>query len=455
MHQVTKRLSDFAANLRFEDIPKEAIDLTKLYLADYYAACFAGYRVNDKMNEAMRGILEHMGGTEEASVLFGQRKMPVENAAFLNAVYAHGADMDDGNRKAMGHIAAHVMPAVFALAETLPVRWSEVLVSIHVGYEVYNRIAAAAQPGLLRRGFHSTGTAGSIACGAACAKLMGLDSHGIYHAMAIAAVQSGGLLIITESGQACKPLNPANAARAGILAAKLAARGIDGPIDPLESPKGWFNAMTEQVDDSEIIEGLGTRFTMCESYLKPYPSCRHTHCGIDGALKIRQQMLSKYGSVPVDRIERINILIYPNAVRVAGKIKIPKTADEAKFSIHYSLVCALLNGHYNLEDLNLSDLSKEAAELIEKIFVTECNEMENAKEGIRGAKVELALQDGSRFSEMVLIPKGDAANPLTWDDMKEKMNGCTEGLLNEEQQKGLLDRIMQLNVSELYWPILL
>lgn len=34
------------------------------------------------------------------------------NAAFMNAVYAHGADMDDGNRKSAGHIGAHVISSV-------------------------------------------------------------------------------------------------------------------------------------------------------------------------------------------------------------------------------------------------------------------------------------------------------------------------------------------------------
>ena len=58
----------------------------------------------------MLEIVDGMGGTEEASVMFAGKKYPVENAAFMNAVYAHGADMDDGNRKAMGHVGAHVMP---------------------------------------------------------------------------------------------------------------------------------------------------------------------------------------------------------------------------------------------------------------------------------------------------------------------------------------------------------
>ena len=32
--------------------------------------------------------------------------------AFLNALYAHGADLDDGNSKSAGHIGASVISAV-------------------------------------------------------------------------------------------------------------------------------------------------------------------------------------------------------------------------------------------------------------------------------------------------------------------------------------------------------
>ena len=88
------------------------------------------------------------------------------NAAFMNAVYAHGADMDDGNRKSAGHIGAHVISSVFALGEKLGVTWKDIIVAINVGYEFFNRIAGAAQPGLYNRGFHSTGIAGAMACGA-------------------------------------------------------------------------------------------------------------------------------------------------------------------------------------------------------------------------------------------------------------------------------------------------
>lgn len=438
MTHLTQRLAGFIAELKYEDLSPEVIETTKQYILDYYASCYAGMKVNEKFNHAVEEILFAMGGIEEASVLHSGRKLPVMYAAFLNAVYSHGADMDDGNRKAMGHVAAHVMSAVFALAETLHVSGKDMIVAINVGYEVYNRVAAAVQPGLVRRGFHSTGTAGAIACGAAAAKLLGLSEQEIYNAISLSAIQSSGLMIITESGQSCKPVNPANAARTGILSAKLAAKGIESSVNPLESQKGWFHAMSEHVDESAVLEGLGEVFTICESYLKPYPSCRHTHCGIEGAMKIREQLLQRFGRVPVDAIDAIEVQIYRNAIQIAGQIQIPRTAEDSKFSIHYSLATALLKGRFGLEDLPVCNVDVDLKAIVEKIRLEEDESMENRAQGIRGSKVNICLKDGTTYSETVLIPKGDAANPLTREDMEQKLRSCAGDILTDTQQKKLM-----------------
>lgn len=441
MTHATQILSQFIAKLTYSDLTPEVVAATKDYIVDYYAAALAGIRVNETFNRAMEDVIFSAGGKEEASVLGSDRRLPVMDAAFMNAVYAHGADMDDGNRKAMGHVAAHVMSAVFALAETLGSSGKDILVAVNAGYEVYNRIAAAVQPGLARRGFHSTGTAGAVACGAACAKLMGLDEKGIYNAMSLSAVQASGLLIITESGQACKPINPANAARAGILSAFLAARGIEAPVYPLESKKGWLHAMADQVDESEITETLGKVFTITESYLKPYPSCRHTHCGIECAFRIREDLLARYGRVSAEDMDRVEIHIYLNAINIAGKVITPKTSEESKFSIHYSLATALLKGHFDLDDLPVENVTEEVKALIGKIVFVEDETMENRKAGIRGSRVAVYTKDGETLEQTVLIPKGDASNPMTPAEMRAKFAACAGGLLSCEQQERLIREV--------------
>ena len=434
--------SGFAAGLTIDKIPAEAIETMKLFIADFYAASFAGRRVNRRFNEAVLPLVRGMSGEGAAGVLAEPDRLPAEHAAFMNAVYAHGADMDDGNRKAMGHIAAHVMPAVFALAEELGGKsWADVTTALTVGYEVYNRLSAMAQPGLVHRGFHSTGTAGAAACGAACARLLGLNAEQTYAAVGIAAIQASGLFIVAESGQACKPLNPANAARTGILSAKLAAAGVEGPELPLESKNGWFHAMTDAVH-YEMLDGLGETFTVCESYLKPYPSCRHTHCGIEAAAWVGEELRRR--GLSTEAAERVEIRIYPNAIRVVGDIALPKNPEEAKFSLRFGVAAALTTGGYTLDDLERAPTGEEKR-LTGITALIPDEAMENIPAGIRGARLSVLLADGTSVEKTVLLPKGDAANPFTWEDMRQKAEACMKG--SGYSADGLIRRVRSLDLT--------
>lgn len=440
MHQITDKISRYVAELRYDQLPETVIEQVKLFIADYFAACFAGYRINRGLNSKVLQLMLQMGGTPESTVLFSEQKLPASNAAFINAFYAHGADMDDGNRKAAGHIGAHVMSAVFALAEVLNSTWEAVIVAIVAGYDVFNRVAGAAQPALYNKGFHSTGVGGSLACAAACAKLMGLDCDGIYNAISLSAIQSSGLIIIDESGQGCKPINPANGARIGLISAQLAQLGVESSRDPLESKKGWFNAFGDQIDGEVLLGGLGEAFTISESYLKLYPACRHTHCCIDGALDLRARLLQD--GLSVSDIENITVTIYPSAIKSAGMIQYPRTADEAKFSIHYCMAAALTKGSFGLDDLDVA--SGEAAfPLASRITLVPDSSMEDRKAGIRGAKIQLRTARGD-YEETVLIPKGEAQKPLSWTDIEKKLNQCAGALCNKQAQAAFIKAVRDI-----------
>ncbi len=444
MQDITTRISRFVADLRFEHLDAATVEQVKLFIADYYAACFAGYRINAALNDKVIRRMTDMGGNPRATVLFMDKKMPETNAAFINALFAHGADMDDGNRKAAGHVATHVMPAVFALADTLEgVTWQDVFTAIVAGYDVFNRVVGAAQPSLYAKGFHSTGIGGGIACAAACAKLMGLDADGIYNAISLAAIQSSGLIIIEESGQGCKPINPANGARIGLESAQLAALGVESSRNPLESKKGWFNAFSDTVDEDTLFSGLGETFTINESYLKLYPSCRHTHCGIDAAVDIRRRMDAD--GVAVEDVEDILVTIYPNAVKSTGHTPYPKTVDEAKFSLHYCLAAALEKGEFGLAELEVSGC-RMTDRLVPLVRVVTDPELENRAKGIRGAVVTVTA-GGKTYTETVLTPKGEGEKRLSWADLEIKFRQCAEGMADSGQVADIIARIRAIQPS--------
>lgn len=429
---LTAKLSSDLYGIKLSDKDREQL---RTLIIDFFAAAYAGYKQNRAFNEAVEKVVYAQGGAEESRVLFQQKKYPAPIAAFMNAVYGHGAELDDGNKKAAGHAGVHLIPAVFALADKLGSRDEDVLLALATGYEAYIRISSAAQPGLVARGFHSTGMAGTLACAAACARLYHLDAQGIEDSVALATTMTGGLLSYGDSRPAIKPLNPGNAARNGVFAAMLASEGVQGPAESLEGQNGWFHAVTDDVHE-EYMNGSG-HLLLHDCYFKLYPSCRHTHCGIDAGVSLHDK-------VETEDIGAVNVYIYPNAIKLAG-IRIPKDQDETKFSIPYTLACALANGSYGIADMDPPRLTPEILDLIGKIKLIPDVSMEDRVKAIRGTRVELVLKDGAKVEETVLVPKGDPERPLTRTDITDKLKVCSQGQATDATLRTLVGAIENIN----------
>lgn len=431
---LTAELAQDLYRIQLNEADREQL---RTLIIDFFAAAYAGYKQNKNFNRAVEEVVFPQGGAEESCVLFQEKKYPARIAAFMNSVYGHGAELDDGNKKAAGHAGVHLIPAVFALADKLGSNNEGVLLALATGYETYIRISSAAQPGLVARGFHSTGMAGTLACAAACARLYHLDAQGIEDSIALATTMTGGLLSYGDSRPAIKPLNPGKAAENGVFAAMLAHAGIQGPAEALEGQNGWFHAVTDEVHE-EMMKG-SDHLLLHDCYFKLYPSCRHTHCAIDAGVSL-------HGKVKTEDIETVYVYIYPNAIKLAG-IKIPKDQNETKFSIQYTLACALLNGSYGIADMDPPRLTMEVVDLIEKINLIPDASMEDRSKGIRGTRVEIILKNGEKTEETVLVPKGDPEKPLTRADIIDKLRVCAKGQADEEKLAKIVEKIDNIGGS--------
>lgn len=442
--ECTKILAEELANINH--LRTEDCKCLRMLITDFFAASFAGYGVNRDFNRQVETVVMGpclMDADKGASVFMSSQKIQRTKAAFMNAVYAHGAELDDGHKGAMGHAGTHVIPAVFALAEELKASWRDTLLAIAVGYEAYIRVSSAAQPGMVKRGFHSTGMAGAIACAAGCGKLYGLDAEGMENAMALATTMSGGLLSYGDSRPEIKPLNPARAAEAGLLAASFANEGMKGPAEALEGPNGWFHAVTDHVNHDKLLRKESDPLLMHGCYYKLYPSCRHTHCGIEAAIDLHSQ-------AKLEEIENIKVFIYPNAIKLAGQISYPATQDETKFSIKYTLAQGLLKGSYGIQDMKPQQAPEEVNRLIKLIELVPDEGMEKIEDGIRGARVLIEKKDGSQVESTVMVPKGDPEKPLGIQDIEAKLLKCSEGLISSEQYEELKEYIRKCDSSETF-----
>jgi 2-methylcitrate dehydratase PrpD len=440
----TDLLTNYVHRLRFEDLPEDVVAAAKLSLLDYLASAMAGYKINRIFNEALWGVVGDMGGKKESRVLFHGTRLPAPLAALMNAAYGHGADMDDGHRTAQGHPGGGTIPVALALAEAHGLSGRDVVVAIVAGYDIFVRMATALNPSHLSRGFHTTGTIGTIAAAGTAAKALKLPLAGVRNALSLAALQAAGLLEVAETGQMAKPFHPAKAAFNAILAARLAQAGAEGPREPLEGRKGFIKAFADQADLDVLGQDLGRKFRISSCYIKLYPACRHTHGAIDAALKLRQS-----GLFSLTALKAVKVHTYPAAISLTGSIFKPKNEDEAKFSLAYTVATALTKGHFTLKDLDAAKgLDKETRGVIAKIEIISEPKLENRAANIRGARVELVLKDGKTLREEVNLPKGDPEVPVTDEDMENKLRFCAEDVLSEQRQRAILKAVKELDRIE-------
>lgn len=436
---ISHRLAEYAAGLRYEDIPPETVAQTKVAIADFLASAIAGWRVNGVFNRAALKLMNHMGGREESSVLFSRQKLPACNAAFLNAAFGHGADIDDGHKKAMGHVGITVIPPVLALAQSEGRSAKDAIAAIVAGYDVYIRVSNAVMPSHFQRGFHGTGTVGAIAAAAASARVLGLSREKAHNAISMAAVQASGLIEIAQSGQMLKPINPGNAARTGVFSALMARERAEGPIEPLTGEKGFFRAFADEIHPEEALKDLGTDYYIHTCYFKLYPACRHVHGMVDCGVKLYRD-----GVVPpVSEIDSIRLCIYSAALKVVGNIAKPRSEDEAKFSLTYAAATALAFGRFSLADLwGASSMDRRVSDLIDRMEIVSDDSLEDRAKGMRGSRLEIRRKDGTLLRESTPLPKGDPETPLSAEDMAAKLHACAEGLYDGDRQSKISQGVM-------------
>ena len=89
--------TDLARDLYEIRLTEKDREQLRTLIIDFFAASFAGRKLNRAFNEAVETVVLSQGGAPEASVFFRKEKYPARLAAFMNSAYGHGAELDDGN----------------------------------------------------------------------------------------------------------------------------------------------------------------------------------------------------------------------------------------------------------------------------------------------------------------------------------------------------------------------
>jgi len=190
----TIRLAEYAAGLRYEDLPKEVIAAAKDAIIDTMAACVCGSAL--PWSRIIIDYAERTGPGGASRILGRGTAVQAPAAALANGALAHAFELDSLTRPGAGaHPGATVLPPALAIAQQQGgISGGSLIAAFVSGNEIMIRIGRATGHTNEARGFHAPGTTGPFGAAVACAHLLGLDAAKMTNAIGIAGSLAGGLL---------------------------------------------------------------------------------------------------------------------------------------------------------------------------------------------------------------------------------------------------------------------
>ncbi len=363
------------------------------------------------------------------------RAMDEGRRAFLMGALTHIMEMDDLHRASVTHPGAVVIPAVIAVGAKLERPGRAILRSILHGFEACTRVGMAVGTEHYTI-WHNTATCGPFGSAMAVSDLLELEDDQKVNALGNAGTQSSGLWQFLETGAMSKHLHAGRASESGLLAAQLAAAGFSGPPKILEGERGFFAAMCPNATPQMLVENSQGPWQLHQTSIKPWPSCRHTHPVIDVALTLAPQ-------VDIEAVASIKIETYPAALDLCHRPQ-PTTPYEAKFSLQYCALMALVDGEVGLDSFSRQNRERLAA-FRRPITLTTGAGWQSRYPEAWGARITLQLVGGKRVTAEQTECKGDPNMPLTAEELvkKSKMLLLSAGMSPQKSEQ-LIEAILAL-----------
>jgi 2-methylcitrate dehydratase PrpD len=442
---VTTQLSEFAANIRLSTLPPVVVQRTRFLVLDL-AGNIVRARHDAESTASFLAAVRAMGMAAGNSGVFGDasRYTPA-GAAFLNGALAHSLDFDDTHAAGSLHPGAPVIPAALAAGEMVGASGADVLAAIVAGYEITCRVALALPAGEhYDRGFHPTATCGAFGAAAAAARVFGLDADGVAGALGTVLSQCAGSLQFLVNGAWTKRFQVGWAACNGLMAATLVREGFKGASEALEGRHGFLRAYAPKPNPERAVQDLGRTFELMNTAVKPYPSCRYGHAGIDAALALRAA-----NDLKPEQITAVTLGLPRSGMMLIGdpaeKKSNPQNVVDGQFSGPFVISSALATGAMGWDSYELLQ-DATLRSLLPKVHCEIDPEIEAEFPANMSGKLTIEAR-GQTFTQKVVVPKGEPSNFLSEEELRAKFSGLTSTVLGADRSARLADAVLAINTA--------
>lgn len=434
---ITKKSLDFAFGLSWGAIPDKAVSMTRKYVFDLMASALAGTK--SEKTRAVYAAARAYAGKGDTPAFGSKELFSIRDAALINGAAGHALETDDSDRTGLSHPGVMVITPALLTAFKRHKSGKDFIRACVAGYEVMLRIGTAL--GLPHYDiWHTTSTSGVFGAVISSGLLYDLSRTELGHAFGNAGSLAGGLWEFNRTRALSKILHVGAGASNALLCVHLAKEGFTGTDLVLEGDQGLFAGYGRRDADFSVFDDYGKFWRSEGVSFKPYPCCRHTHGGIDCGIDL-------HGKIPAEKvkyIDSVSIETYRAAYQVVSSNTVRTSAD-AKFSLPYCVLRALLDGEITEKSFSPESFSEEAIQaLLKKTGVKTAQDIQAVHPFHEECRVTVAMADGKSFTAFVADPLGEPENPVGWDGLKVKARDEIGGLMTEAEFDYLYDACRRL-----------
>ena len=408
MTGLTRQLARYVTSATLVDIPTMVQREGVRAFHNWFGCALGGARELPVLT-ALAAIREQEM-PKQATVLGHDLRVDLQNAALLNCMASNLTAFDDTHLASVTHPTCTVASAMLALAERHRTTGADFLLALILGIEIECRIAnvLTTPPARSNVGLYMTSLVGGIGAAVGCGKMLGLTETQMLHAIGIAASMSSGF----REAHPTMTLGfvPGHAARSGLFAAQLAAKGFTNIETSLEGAKGFAHVYADPPNLAAGTAGLGTDFEVMRNAYKPYPCGIVIHPQIDACLEIA----ATPGFDP-HAIERVELTVNPLTLTLCDRPD-PQDSMQAAVSLYHWTAAALMHRRAGLDEgVDAMVRDPDMIALRRRIKAIPDATLDRAE-----ARAAIYLKDGRCLTAHVTECRGSLARPMTEAELQEK-----------------------------------
>lgn len=353
-----------------------------------------------------------------------QRSFHPHDAALINAVAAHILEFDDVSAPLRGHPSAILLPALLAAASETAVVGQYIVDAYAIGFEVMLALAERYGARIHKSGWHPTSVLGPVAAATAVCRLNSFDRATTAAAIGIAAAQTAGSRL--QFGHSAKSfqvgcasaagLRAANAARAGFEASPLSLDAVSGGLGDLYTS----GSATEEDAVRLELEATPERMHIVRTGLLPklFPVC----FGADVPVRAALEAVSHHGGAFESSLLRsVRATVTPETMDPLVHEN-PRTLDEARFSLNFTVALALVRGQILLDDLHESTLNDPNVQHVMRLITVD---VVGERGAARSAKVDVLSASGALASGSATTREPQLRQAAKDPILRNKIASCT------------------------------